>query len=328
MLQIDDQNSNVTKTRTSRPQVTETFVTRCINNQQTRHVDIHWIKIFTLLDLFNQFLLRKQSSSNLLSNTSSFSLLNVRSSDFIQKSSLTSIDMTQNAANRISKLSFLPSEINSVVFEQLGLFLFFLLLIENMLNLLLGNINIFFFFLFIDILLIQFQLFALLLVLCFILGLYINPFFFVLLNLFFNLLLLPLLLLLLQSLTLLLLFTQSLLLHLKLFLQTLLLLLEFLLLLLLFLSQQSCASQLRLFLTLSFTLTILFNSRLLLFHFNLLFNTLLGQLGCFFLFFFLFPQFLLLPLGQAFHSWVLLVVLIRIDVHGLLFLFTHLWLLI
>jgi hypothetical protein len=60
-----------------------------------------------------------------LGNTTSFTFLNVGSSDFIEEGGFTGIDMAQNGADGASKLSFLSFEVDTIVSEYTAfLFLF------------------------------------------------------------------------------------------------------------------------------------------------------------------------------------------------------------
>jgi len=96
---------------------------RCINDQQTRNIHINFEEFITFYNFFIQLLLWEKSSTNLLCNTSCFTLLHICSSNFVQKSSFTSIDVSQNGANRASKLSFFSFKVNTII-SQTAVLLF------------------------------------------------------------------------------------------------------------------------------------------------------------------------------------------------------------
>lgn len=118
---------------------------RSINNKQTWNIYIHFKETFTFIHLLNQFFLREKCGTNLLGNTSSFSLLNVSVSNFIQECSFSSINMAQNTTYWTSKFSNLSSKIISIIFKNSCiLFLLLFLFIHHMLNLFLRRLFIIF----------------------------------------------------------------------------------------------------------------------------------------------------------------------------------------
>jgi hypothetical protein len=233
VLEIDNQNSNITKTRASRPKVAETLVAWSINNEKSGNIDIDREEIFAFTDFFNQFILREESGTDLLSNSSCFSFLNVGLSDFIQESSFTCVDVSQDAADRASVVSHLPGEIAMIVFEKLGLFLFFFVLMECLLEFFLCDFYVFFFL--VNNFLIEFELHSLLFIFGFILVLDVDSLLFISLYLILYLLNPLLLLLSLSSLPLLFFLHDPLLLLLELDSQAFLFSLKLLLLFLFFL---------------------------------------------------------------------------------------------
>ena len=131
MLKIDNQDGDVAETGASRSEVAETFVPRSVDNEQSRNVDISGEEIFAFVHFKHKLLFGEESGSYLLCDASSLTFLNIGLSDLVQKSSFSSIDMTQDAADWASVLSCLSGEIESVVLQQLCLHLFLFLLMQN-----------------------------------------------------------------------------------------------------------------------------------------------------------------------------------------------------
>lgn len=69
--------------------------------------------------------MREKCCTNLLSNTSCFTFLNVSSSNVIQKGGFTSINVTKNGTNWASELSLFSFEINSIISQNAALFFLF-----------------------------------------------------------------------------------------------------------------------------------------------------------------------------------------------------------
>ena len=65
-----------------------------IDNQQARNIYFHFKETLAFINLFNMFVLREKSGTDLLSNTSGLSLLDVGVPDLIEKCGLSGIDMT------------------------------------------------------------------------------------------------------------------------------------------------------------------------------------------------------------------------------------------
>ena len=147
---------------------------RSIDDKQARHVNINWKVSLALGYFLLELVLRKQSGSNLLGNSTSLSFLNVGSPNFIEQGCLTSINVAENAADWAAKLSHFMFEVPFVILEPLFIpySLFFVLLsplFQHLLNLLLCCI-----FLFLLLFVHCFKLDPLLLKLLFVLGLHIN----------------------------------------------------------------------------------------------------------------------------------------------------------
>lgn len=65
-----------------------------IDDEQTGDIYFHFEETLAFVDLFNKFFLREESGTDLLGNTSCFSLLDISMSDLIEKSGLSGIDVT------------------------------------------------------------------------------------------------------------------------------------------------------------------------------------------------------------------------------------------
>lgn len=59
-------------------------MTWSIDDQQTRHINIDGVKRFTFLYFLDKFLAREEGSSDLLSDTTCFSFLNICPPDFVK----------------------------------------------------------------------------------------------------------------------------------------------------------------------------------------------------------------------------------------------------
>ncbi len=70
-----------------------------INDQKSRKVYVCWEKVFAFGDLLFQFLLWEQSSTDLLCDSSCFSFLDIGSPNFVEKSRLARVDVTEDNAN-------------------------------------------------------------------------------------------------------------------------------------------------------------------------------------------------------------------------------------
>ncbi len=65
-----------------------------IDNEQTRNIYLYFKEAFAFVDLFDKFFLREEGGTDLLGNTSGFSLLDVGMPDLIEKSGFSGIDVT------------------------------------------------------------------------------------------------------------------------------------------------------------------------------------------------------------------------------------------
>ena len=165
MLQINHQNSDVTKTRASGSKITETFMAGRVDDQQSRNINKRGEKILALIDLIGKLLMREESGTNLLSNTSSLSFLNIGLSDLIEKSSFACIHMPQDATHGTPVISFFSGKVYSVVFEYFRLFgLFFLsfplVFVESVLQFFLSDFFIILFIFLVNDVLVELQLFS------------------------------------------------------------------------------------------------------------------------------------------------------------------------
>ncbi len=97
------------------------------------------------MNFFVEFFLWEKCGTNLLCNTSSLTLLDVGSSDFIQKCCFTCIDMTHDYTNWTSELPLFSLEKNTIISEDallLFLFLFFFVMFNLCLSFLLDRFSI------------------------------------------------------------------------------------------------------------------------------------------------------------------------------------------
>lgn len=83
MLDVNNQNSNITHTLTSWSKIAETLMAWGINDKKTWNLDLNIQNAFAFLNFLNQFGLWEESCSNLLGNTSCLSFLHISSSEFI-----------------------------------------------------------------------------------------------------------------------------------------------------------------------------------------------------------------------------------------------------
>lgn len=124
---VHNENSNVTQATTPSSQVCETFVSRRIDNEQTR--DLNFVLSAGIDDsrLFLNSSTWEECRSDLLGNTTGFtflygSLTNLRdqlsparrcriSTDLIQQLGFTRIDMSENTTNRTSEILLVLSRL-------------------------------------------------------------------------------------------------------------------------------------------------------------------------------------------------------------------------
>ncbi|KAI6776081.1 hypothetical protein HG530_000026 [Fusarium avenaceum] len=101
---IDDQNGNVTERGSTRSEVREGLVTRGIDNEKTRNLEVELAIGVDNRRLLSNGLNREVCGTDLLCNTTSFAFLDVGLSDLVQKLGLSGIDVTENTANRGSQV--------------------------------------------------------------------------------------------------------------------------------------------------------------------------------------------------------------------------------
>ena len=105
MYNINDENGHIAKRRTSRSKISERLMTRSINNEETWKFKIDWNIILNFINVTSDIFWWEESSTNLLSDTTSFTSLNRSFSKFIKNQSFTSIDVTHDTDNRASEFS-------------------------------------------------------------------------------------------------------------------------------------------------------------------------------------------------------------------------------
>jgi hypothetical protein len=105
MYNINDENGHIAKRRTSRSKISERLMTRSINNEETWKFKIDWNIILNFINVTSDIFWWEESSTNLLSDTTSFTSLNRSFSKFIKNQSFTSIDVTHDTYNRASEFS-------------------------------------------------------------------------------------------------------------------------------------------------------------------------------------------------------------------------------
>ena len=66
MLEINDKDSNVAETGPPRSEVTETLVTRGVDDEQAGYIDIDGIVLIALSNFFLEFVLGEEGGTNLL----------------------------------------------------------------------------------------------------------------------------------------------------------------------------------------------------------------------------------------------------------------------
>jgi len=88
-------------------------VTWSVDNQESWKFEIDIDSSTSLSDMAFDIIFWEVSGTNLLSNTTSFTSLNVGSSELIKDKSLTSIDVTKNTDNWASKFGNLGFDIGS-----------------------------------------------------------------------------------------------------------------------------------------------------------------------------------------------------------------------
>lgn len=93
MLEIDDQNCDITQTRSPRSEVAKALMPGSIDDQKSGKVYVNRKELFAFSNLLFEFFLGEESSSDLLGYSSCLSLLDVGPSDFVEESSLASIDV-------------------------------------------------------------------------------------------------------------------------------------------------------------------------------------------------------------------------------------------
>jgi hypothetical protein len=112
---IDDQNGNVTERRTTGTQVGEGLVTRCIDDQETGHLELEAAVAVDHGRLLLDGVYREVGSTDLLGNTTSFALLDVGLSNLVEQLRLSGIDVTQNTADGRAQVVLGPRGKGSLV---------------------------------------------------------------------------------------------------------------------------------------------------------------------------------------------------------------------
>lgn len=79
-------------------------MTRCVDNEQTRDLEFESVVLVDDRSLGLEGVHREVCGTDLLSDTTSFALLDVGLADLVEKLRLTSIDVTKNTANRRTKV--------------------------------------------------------------------------------------------------------------------------------------------------------------------------------------------------------------------------------
>ncbi|ROW05672.1 hypothetical protein VMCG_05275 [Cytospora schulzeri] len=101
---IDDQNSNVAKRRTSGTQVGERLVTGRVDDQETRDLELKLAILVDDMCLLLDGVDGEVSGTNLLSDTTGLTFLDVGLTDLVEQLRLTSIDVAKNTANGRSEV--------------------------------------------------------------------------------------------------------------------------------------------------------------------------------------------------------------------------------
>lgn len=101
---------------------------RGVDDQKSWHIDWYFIEGFAFLYFLNELLRWEESSTDLLGDTTSFSLLNVSVADLVEQCGFTGIDVAEDATDRASEFSLLAGEIGTIVAPLMLFFLFLFLL--------------------------------------------------------------------------------------------------------------------------------------------------------------------------------------------------------
>ena len=295
-----------------------------INDKKSGDIDWGWEVVLAFCYFVFQLVMREECSPDLLGNTSGFSFLDVGPSNFVQQSCLAGIDVAQDTADRTSIFPMGLGEELMLVFEDIGLLLFLPFFCEPNLDFLFFIY--FFLCVFIDVLLIHFQLFFYVLELLFGDSLLVCALLLLLSYLGTNLLDSLIFPLLLFFLSLLLFFLLSFYLLLVLPSQPLLLLLECFLLFQLLFGQQGSSSHFASFFPLLVLALLLgFGFRLFcLLDFFLIAFLDRSKSGSFFLLFLFFLKFLQLTLGEALGRGVPLIFRLVLNNSWFFLFLTHL----
>ena len=101
---IDDENGDIAKGASATPQVGEALVTRRVNNQQTG--DLVFLRAVCIQNrcLLPDRIHREVRRADLLCDTTGFALLDIRLTDLVEQLGLAGIDVTENAADRTTKV--------------------------------------------------------------------------------------------------------------------------------------------------------------------------------------------------------------------------------
>lgn len=105
-MNINYENSYVAETASSGPEITESFMTRSIDNKKILYLNLNWVKVLYFLDFLENTFPGDQCSPNLLCYSSGLISLNTCMSYWIEDLSFTYIDMPENTADWCSHCWF------------------------------------------------------------------------------------------------------------------------------------------------------------------------------------------------------------------------------
>mmetsp|Transcript_39728 Transcript_39728/g.105176 ORF Transcript_39728/g.105176 Transcript_39728/m.105176 type:complete len:521 (-) Transcript_39728:1181-2743(-) len=94
---VNDQNRDVAQGGASVAKVGEGFVSRCIDDEQTRNLNVEIF--FDFRGLLSQSQIWEKRGTDLLRDATCFSVLNVRTTNFVQQLRLSRVDVTHDAYN-------------------------------------------------------------------------------------------------------------------------------------------------------------------------------------------------------------------------------------
>jgi hypothetical protein len=97
MHNINHQNRHITQTTAPTPQITETLMPWCVNDQQPWDLHLHWIKLLEFDNFRFDFIPWEESGADLLSDPAGLAFLHVGVSDAVQEGRFAGVHVSQDA---------------------------------------------------------------------------------------------------------------------------------------------------------------------------------------------------------------------------------------